>query len=295
MGAPMECQGAILVGQGRHAAAAPLALANRHGLIAGATGTGKTVTLQVLAEGFSARGVPVFLADVKGDLAGIARPATPNPKLEERAATLGLTDYAYARLSRPCSGTCSASRAIRSAPRSPRWARCCSRGCSVSTRPRRACSTSPSGSPTTRACCCSTSKDLRAMLNFVAEHAQRADAQVRQCRHGHRRRDPAPPADARAAGRRALLRRAGARDQRSDAHRPDGPRHHQRARRRPADASPKLYATFLLWLLVGAVRGCCPRSATRRSPSSCSSSTRPTCCSTTRPRRCSTRSSRWCG
>ena len=49
-----------------------LAQANRHGLIAGATGTGKTVTLQVLAETFSARGVPVFLADVKGDLAGIA-------------------------------------------------------------------------------------------------------------------------------------------------------------------------------------------------------------------------------
>ena len=49
-------------------------MANRHGLIAGATGTGKTVTLQTLAEGFSARGVPVFMADVKGDLAGISQP-----------------------------------------------------------------------------------------------------------------------------------------------------------------------------------------------------------------------------
>lgn len=66
---------------------------NRHGLIAGATGTGKTVTLQILAEGFSAEGVPVFMADVKGDLAGIAAPGSATGKLHEaftkRAATIG--------------------------------------------------------------------------------------------------------------------------------------------------------------------------------------------------------------
>ncbi len=77
-----------------------LARANRHGLVAGATGTGKTVTLQGLAESFSAEGVPVFLADVKGDLAGIALPGSPTfkhaDKLEARAAELGMTDYAYA-------------------------------------------------------------------------------------------------------------------------------------------------------------------------------------------------------
>ncbi len=76
-----------------------LALANRHGLIAGATGTGKTVTLQVIAEGLSAAGVPVFLADVKGDLSGMAKPGSPDAKLHapfmERAATIGL-DLAYA-------------------------------------------------------------------------------------------------------------------------------------------------------------------------------------------------------
>jgi len=66
-------------------------LANRHGLIAGATGTGKTVSLRVLAEQFSRRGVPVFLADVKGDLSGLARPGGDNPKIAERAAQLGLT------------------------------------------------------------------------------------------------------------------------------------------------------------------------------------------------------------
>ncbi|HEX5091146.1 MAG TPA: DUF853 domain-containing protein [Burkholderiales bacterium] len=70
-------------------------LANRHGLITGATGTGKTVTLQTLAEGFSRIGVPVFLADVKGDLAGLARPGGGQAKVAERAASLKL-DLAYA-------------------------------------------------------------------------------------------------------------------------------------------------------------------------------------------------------
>ena len=73
--------------------------ANRHGLIAGATGTGKTVTLQGIAESFSALGVPVFLADVKGDLAGISMAGSPTAKnadkLVARAAQIGVTDYAY--------------------------------------------------------------------------------------------------------------------------------------------------------------------------------------------------------
>ena len=76
-----------------------LSRANRHGLIAGATGTGKTVTLQSIAEQFSAAGVPVFLADVKGDLAGIAMSGSPDFKhaatLEARAKEIGLADYAY--------------------------------------------------------------------------------------------------------------------------------------------------------------------------------------------------------
>ena len=76
-----------------------LGYANRHGLIAGATGTGKTVTLQILAEGFSAAGVPVFLSDVKGDLSGLAKPGSPQFKLHEaftsRAAKIGFDDYVY--------------------------------------------------------------------------------------------------------------------------------------------------------------------------------------------------------
>jgi DNA helicase HerA-like ATPase len=70
-------------------------LANRHGLIAGATGTGKTVTLQRLAEGFSRIGVPVFMSDVKGDLAGISRPGTPAEKISRRIAELELDDFQF--------------------------------------------------------------------------------------------------------------------------------------------------------------------------------------------------------
>jgi len=69
------------------------ALANRHGLITGATGTGKTITLQVLAERFSAIGVPVFMADVKGDLSGLGAPGKLSPKLEERLEKLGVRDW----------------------------------------------------------------------------------------------------------------------------------------------------------------------------------------------------------
>jgi len=67
----------------------PIAMMNRHGLVAGATGTGKTKTLQVLAEQLSAAGVPVFAADIKGDLSGIASPGAANPKLLERTAGIG--------------------------------------------------------------------------------------------------------------------------------------------------------------------------------------------------------------
>ena len=73
------------------------ALANRHGLVTGATGTGKTVTLQVLAERFSSIGVPVFLADVKGDLSGIAAAGAENPKLRQRLDQLGVPDWAPAK------------------------------------------------------------------------------------------------------------------------------------------------------------------------------------------------------
>jgi hypothetical protein len=85
---------AIFVGKGEKPQFLSLKYANRHGLIAGATGTGKTVTLQILAEGFSRAGVPVFAADIKGDLAGLAAPGDMKDFLVERARKIGLDPYA---------------------------------------------------------------------------------------------------------------------------------------------------------------------------------------------------------
>ncbi len=93
----MTEQQQVLVGgnkTGEHILLNP-AMANRHGLITGATGTGKTVTLQLLAESFSRLGVPVFSADVKGDLSGIANPGKAHPKVSERLEHMGVTDHPF--------------------------------------------------------------------------------------------------------------------------------------------------------------------------------------------------------
>jgi uncharacterized protein len=85
----------VLIGKGEQPVNLVLRMANRHGLIAGATGTGKTITLKVLAEYFSDLGVPVFLADVKGDLASVSMPGAANPKLQERIDKLGLNPFEF--------------------------------------------------------------------------------------------------------------------------------------------------------------------------------------------------------
>ena len=84
----------ILVGKGEQPAYLLARYGNRHGLVAGATGTGKTVSLMVVAEGFSRLGVPVFMADVKGDVAGLAMAGAGGDKIQQRATQLGLTGYA---------------------------------------------------------------------------------------------------------------------------------------------------------------------------------------------------------
>ena len=84
----------ILVGKGEQPVHLLAKYGNRHGLVAGATGTGKTISLLVLAEGFSRLGVPVFMADVKGDVAGIAMAGTPGEKIQQRVAQIGIDGYA---------------------------------------------------------------------------------------------------------------------------------------------------------------------------------------------------------
>ena len=85
----------IWIGSGENPCYLLPRMANRHGLIAGATSTGKTISLKVLAESFSEMGVPVFLADVKGDLAGMCLPGTPSEALDKRLASLGIPDFSY--------------------------------------------------------------------------------------------------------------------------------------------------------------------------------------------------------
>ena len=85
----------ILIGKGENRVTLQPKYANRHGLIAGATGTGKTITLQVLAEGFSRIGVPVFMADVKGDLSGISQQGSAHPKVDERVEHIGIDDFEF--------------------------------------------------------------------------------------------------------------------------------------------------------------------------------------------------------
>jgi len=91
----MEQSSALTIGKGSQPVALLPGMANRHGMIAGATGTGKTITLKVLAEQFSNIGVPVFLADIKGDLASIAQPGAMSPKLQERLDLLGIKDFEF--------------------------------------------------------------------------------------------------------------------------------------------------------------------------------------------------------
>lgn len=85
----------LLAAKGEHDLFILPRMANRHGMIAGATGTGKTVTLQVLSENFSRIGVPVFVADVKGDLSGLSQPGKEHPKIAERINAMGLSNFRF--------------------------------------------------------------------------------------------------------------------------------------------------------------------------------------------------------
>ncbi len=85
----------ILVGRGERPVQLLAKYGNRHGLVAGATGTGKTISLLVLAEGFSRMGVPVFMADVKGDVAGLALAGAPSERIEQRVQQIGIEGYAH--------------------------------------------------------------------------------------------------------------------------------------------------------------------------------------------------------
>ena len=131
--------------------------ANRHGLIAGASGTGKTVTLKVLAEGFSHAGVPVFMADVKGDITGMGAPGKDSEDMQERIAKFGIEGFTFegcpVRLWDMLGGAGIPVRITISDMGPSLLARMLG-----SPRCRRACSISSSALPMTSSCCSSTSK-----------------------------------------------------------------------------------------------------------------------------------------
>ena len=271
--------------------------ANRHGMIAGATGTGKTVTLQGIAEGFSRAGVPTFLADVKGDLAGMAMAGSPTAKVHDafaaRAAEIGDTDWTYkdnpvqfwdllGEQGHPIRTTVSEMGPL-----------LLSRLMDLN-EVQEGVLTIAFHVADKDGLLLLDLDDLQSMLVHCAERAdeltttygniskasvgtiQRALLQLRSQGGDHFFGEPALDIEdffkVDESGRGVVNILA-------------------------ADklmASPKLYSTFLLWLLSELLRRF-PRSATPTSPSSSSSSTRRICCSTRRPRRCSTRWSRSCG
>ena len=210
--------GKIFIGKSVKPEYLDLKLANRHGLITGATGTGKTVTLQVLAEGFSDAGVPVFAADIKGDLSGIGAVGEAKDFIVKRAAEVGLGG-GYQNKAYPCVA----------------WDVFGESG-----HPVRA--TVQDMGPLLLSRLLELNEVQEGVLNIAFRVAadeklplinlddlrdddhQRGAAlqgdrgQVRQRRHHLGRRHPAPPAGARGAGRQAVLRRAGARHRRLPAH-----------------------------------------------------------------------------
>ena len=227
-------EGKIFLGRSVAPEYLELKLANRHGLVTGATGTGKTVSLQVLAEGFADAGVPVFAADIKGDLAGISevgqqegRPRQARQRHRPRRLdqhllpdrVLGPVRRAGPSRARHRAGDGAA------AAVAPAGAQRDAGG--------RAQHPVPGGGRRGHAA---------ARPQGPARHGQRRrparqilDDQIRQRRRHLRRRHPAPPAGAGGAGRRQLLRRAGARHQRLHARRAGRARLHQYSGRRQVD------------------------------------------------------------
>ena len=128
---PPSPKDGVLVAKGQNEIFLLPRMANRHGMVAGATGTGKTVSIHSVAERFSEIGVPVFLADVKGDLAG-NQPGRRRQRQGHGASSAARsTEFRVPARFRSCSGTCMASRATRCARPFRRWDRCCLGGCSV--------------------------------------------------------------------------------------------------------------------------------------------------------------------
>ena len=289
----LDHDGTIFVGRSSKPEVLTLALANRHGLVTGATGTGKTVTLQVLAEGLSRAGVSVFAADVKGDLSGIAAVGEAKEAFVSRAKSLGF-DYEpdefpvvfwdlFGEQGHPIRATISEmgplllSRLMDLNDVQEGVLNICFRVADE------------------QGLLLLDLKDLRAMLGFIAEHAAELTTQygnVSKATIGTIQRQLLVlenQGGSKFFGEPALALKDFMRTDR------DGRGFINILAADKLMENPRLYATFLLWLLVRAVRGTArgrrsaqaeARVLLRRGASAVQRCAR---------RRCSTRSSRWCG
>ncbi len=269
------------------------ALANRHGLITGATGTGKTVTLQVMAERFSRIGVPVFMADVKGDLSGITQPGAASPKLLERLKLIGVDEPAYA-------GCPAVFWDVFGEQGHPVRATISDLGPLLLSRVLNLNETQDGVLALVFKVADDNGlllldlKDLRAMLQHVGDNAQEF-----QTNYGN-----VSAASIGAIQRGLLAPRAAGRRERSSASRCSTSTTCSRpvtAAAASSTFSPPTSCSTRRSSIRRCCCGCfpsctsdCPKSATATSRSSSSSSTKRTCCSPTRRRRSSTRSSRSC-
>jgi hypothetical protein len=245
---------------------------NRHGLVTGATGTGKTVTLQILAEGFSNAGVPVFCADIKGDLSGIAAMGEAKDFLLKRAEEIKLEPYEFQEFpvifwdlfgeqGHPIRATVSEMGPL-----------LLSRLMNL-TDAQEGVLNIAFRIADEEGLLLLDLKDLQALLANHAERAGRSAARYGNVTKAVGRRDPALAAGARAAGRRQFLRRAGAEIADLMRTTPDGRGAINVLAADKLMMNPRLYATFLLWLMSELFEEL-PKSAIRTSRSWSSSSTR---------------------
>ena len=244
----------ILIGKGEQPVHLLAKYGNRHGLVAGATGTGKTISLHGAGGGLLAPG----RAGVHGRREGrCRRPGAGRRRPARRSSSVSPRSASRATRTRParwCSGTCTARPAIRCARRSARSARACWAGSSSSTIPRSGTLEIAFKLADDQGLLLLDLDDLRALLGFVAEQPQGDLDAVRPGQHAVRGRHPARPAVAGAGRRGSLLRRAGAGTGRPAAHRPQRPRHHQHPCRRPADPEAAAVLELSAVAAVGAVR-----------------------------------------
>lgn len=269
----------------------PLAMTNRHGLVAGATGTGKTRTLQVLAEQLSANGVAVFAADIKGDLSGVATPGEGNEKLLKRTAGIG-QDWTAASFPTEFFSLGGVGTGV------PIRATISGFGPLLLSKVLGLNATQESSLglvfhyANKNGLALLDLDDLRAVLAYLVSDEGKAELEglggLSKATVGVILRELIAFADQGAdvffgepeIDTAEFLRTA-----------PDGRGVISMLEVPGVADKPALYSTFLMWLLADLFQPC-PRSATSTSPSSCSSSTRRTCCSATRRRSSSPRSSR---